>query len=481
MAGISRRELLKGAGAALVAARGGWGAAAASGLELPQGRPAVGSRHFTSAAVEALIPRVQQGIGDRALRTIFENCFPNTLDTTVYPGRYEGKPDTFVVTGDISAMWLRDSSAQVWPYLPLAREDGKLRELLEGVIRRQARMILIDPYANAFTRNKTDGPLRWARHDQTRHFAGVGERKWEVDSLCYPIRLAHGYWKATGDTGPFDAQWKEAAWTIVRTFRTQQRKHGRGPYSFERKSDVPYDTVALSGFGNPARPVGMIFSMFRPSDDACIYPLFVPANKFAVVSLRQVAELATQVLADAKLAAEADELAAEVERAVEQHGRTHHAGLGEIWAYEVDGYGNVLMMDDANAPGLLSLPYLGCCGVADAQYRRTREFVLSASNPYYFHGKAADGVGGPHEGLNMVWPMSITFRALTSTDEQEIRQCLRWLRDTTAGTGFMHESFEKDNAGKYTRSWFAWANTLFGELVVKLAAERPGLLAGELG
>ena len=393
----------------------------------------------------------------------------------------DGKPDTYVVTGDIDAMWLRDSSAQVWPYLPLAKEDEKLRELLEGVIRRQARMILLDPYANAFMRDETAAPLSWAVHDKTEHHAGVGERKWEMDSLCYPIRLAHGYWKATGDTRPFDARWKEAAWTIVRTFRTQQRKEGRGPYSFERDSAVPYDTVALSGFGNPARPVGMIFSMFRPSDDACIYPLFVPANLFAVVSLRQLAELAAHVLDDAKLAAEASELAAEVERALEQHGRTHHARVGEIWAYEVDGYGNVLMMDDANAPGLLSLPYLGCCGVDDALYRRTREFVLSASNPYFFRGKAADGVGGPHEGLNMVWPMSITFRALTSTDEQEIRQCLRWLRDTTAGTGFMHESFDKDNAAKFTRSWFAWANTLFGELVVKLAAERPGLLAGELG
>jgi hypothetical protein len=431
--------------------------------------------------VEALIPRVQRGIGDRALRTIFENCLPNTLDTTVYPGSYEDKPDTYVVTGDIDAMWLRDSSAQVWPYLPLAKEDGKLRELLEGVIRRQARMILLDPYANAFMRDETAAPLSWAVHDKTEHHAGVGERKWEIDSLCYPIRLAHGYWRATGDTGPFDARWKEAAWTIVKTFRTQQRKEGRGPYSFERDSAVPYDTVALSGFGNPARAVGLIFSMFRPSDDACIYPLFVPANHFAVLSLRQLAELAAHAVDDAKLAAEASALAAEVERALGEYGKTRHEKLGEIWAYEVDGYGNALMMDDANAPGLLTLPYLGCCPVDDALYQRTRAFVLSDSNPYFFRGTAAEGVGGPHEGLNMVWPMSIMYRALTSSDEREIRQCLRRLRDTTAGTGFMHESFDKDDAAKFTRPWFAWANTLFGELVVKLAAERPGLLGGDLG
>jgi meiotically up-regulated gene 157 (Mug157) protein len=224
----------------------------------------------------------------------------------------------------------------------------------------------------------------------------------------------------------------------------------------------------------------MIFSMFRPSDDACVYPLFVPANLFAVEALRQLAELATHVASDRKLASAAEELAAEVERALEMHGRVHHAKFGEIWAYEVDGYGNALMMDDANAPGLLSLPYLGCCGLEDAQYRRTREFVLSEANPYFFRGRAAEGVGGPHEGLNMVWPMSIMYRALTSTDEREIRECLRWLRDTTAGTGFMHESFDKDNAGKFTRSWFAWANTLFGEMVVKLVKERPGLMGAGL-
>jgi meiotically up-regulated gene 157 (Mug157) protein len=469
--------MLKGAGAALAVAQSGW---RAQGAELPQGRPAAGARHFTSAAVEALIPRVQRGIGDRALKTIFENCFSNTLDTTVYPGSYEGNPDTYVVTGDIDAMWLRDSSAQVWPYLALAKEDKKLRELLEGVIRRQARMILLDPYANAFMRDETAAPLSWAVDDKTEHHAGVGERKWEIDSLCYPIRLAHGYWKATGDTRPFDALWKEAAWTIVKTLRTQQRKEGRGPYSFERESGVPYDTVALDGFGNPARAVGLIFSMFRPSDDACIYPLFVPANHFAVLSLRQLAELAVQVVDDAKLAAEASALAGEVERALGEFGKTRHEKFGEIWAYEVDGYGNVLMMDDANAPGLLTMAYLGCCGKDDALYRRTRAFVLSDANPYFFRGTAAEGVGGPHAGLNMVWPMSLMYRALTTSDEREIRQCLRWLRDTTAGTGFMHESFDKDDAAKFTRPWFAWANTLMGELVVRLAAERPGRLGGEL-
>ncbi len=477
MVEISRRAWLQGAAAVLAFPSDVW-AQNKSGettrpLELPQARPAVGARHFTSEAVETAIQQIQKKIPDRALATLFENCFPNTLDTTVWPGNYGGKPDTYVVTGDIDAMWLRDSSAQVWPYLPLTKQDKKLRELVEGVIRRQARMILIDPYANAFMRDKAAAPLSWAVKDKTQHFPGVGERKWEVDSLCYPIRLAYGYWQQTGDTGPFDAQWKEAAWTIVRTFRAQQRKHGPGPYSFERKSESPTDTLPLGGFGNPALPVGMIFSMFRPSDDACIYPLFVPANLFAVVSLRQLAALAERVVNDTTLAAEATDLAAEVEAAVQKYGKTQHPQMGEIWAYEVDGYGNVLMMDDANAPGLLSLPYLGSGQIDDPLYQRTRQFVQSEANPYFFRGTAAEGVGGPHEGLNMIWPMSIIMRALTSTDDTEIRLCLRWLRNTTAGTGFMHETFQKDDPKVFTRPWFAWANTLFGELMVKLASDRP--------
>jgi meiotically up-regulated gene 157 (Mug157) protein len=480
MGELSRRDWLKGASAAWVLAQGGWGGINAEAAELQHARPAKGDRHFTSVAVEALIPRVQQKIADASLATIFENCFPNTLDTTVFTSSYEGKPDTYVVTGDIDAMWLRDSSAQVGPYLALAKEDAKLSELIEGLIRRHARMILLDPYANAFMRDEKSAPLSWAVNDKTEQRPGVGERKWEVDSLCYTIRLAHGYWKATGDTRPFDARWKEAAWTIVRTFRAQQRKDGPGPYKFQRESAVPNDTLPLGGFGNPARAVGMIFSMFRPSDDACIYPLFVPANLFAVVSLRKLAELAARVLDDAKLATEAEALAAEVQLGLAQFGKTRHAQFGEIWAYEVDGYGNALMMDDAGAPGLLNLPYLECCRNDEALYKRTRQFVLSEANEYFSRGKAAEGVGSPHTGSNMIWPMGFVYPALTSTDDKEIRQCLRWLRDTTAGTGFMHESFQKDDAANFTRPWFAWANTLFGELVMKLAAERPALLGSSL-
>ncbi len=439
-------------------------------------RPALGERRFTSPAVEQAIATVSKQIADSELALIFANCLPNTLDTTVSPGTYEGHPDTFVITGDIDAMWLRDSSAQVWPYLPFCGQDPKLSALIEGVIRRQTRCILLDPYANAFLPSPSSPRLPWSTHDKTEMKPGVGERKWEIDSLCYTIRLAHGYWRATGNTAPFDGHWRDAARAIVRTFREQQRKQNPGPYHFQRPALSPYDTLGLDGYGNPAKPVGLIFSGFRPSDDACVYPLFIPANLFAAVSLQQLAELAGKACHDPALAQDAYSLAKEVTAALARHGRIDGPG-GGMWAYEVDGYGNTLRMDDANAPGLLSLDYLGCLTLEGYPlYARSRAFALSPANPYFFQGTAGEGIGGPHEGLGYIWPMSIIFRAFSSTDDRETAQCLRTLRNTTAGTHFMHESFWKDDAAKYTRPWFAWANTLFGELILTLAHRRPALL-----
>ena len=278
--------------------------------KLPHARPPVADRRFSSPAVEDAIARLQRQIADPALRVLVENCLPNTLDTTVVPGAFDKLPDTYVVTGDIDAMWLRDSSAQMWPYLRLALKDARLRILLEGVIRRQARMIHLDPYANAFTRNTTDPPLSWAVNDRTEHRPGVAERKWEIDSLCYPIRLALRL--LAGDAAMPDRSTHNGAPRRMRfcaPLPQQQRKHSQGPYSFQRRAESPYDTLGLSGFGNPAQPNGMIFSMFRPSDDACIFPLFVPANLFAAKALSQLAELAAHAAQDTALAARAAALA----------------------------------------------------------------------------------------------------------------------------------------------------------------------------
>ncbi len=478
----SRRDVLKWFGAATTSAvaLGGMPARAAAGASSSyvSKRPPVAKRKFVSSAVERQLALVKSAVADPKLAWMFENCYPNTLDTTVELGTLDGKPDTFVITGDIDAMWLRDSSAQVMPYVSLAKQDSALRRLFHGLIQRQARCIRIDPYANAFMPDPTAKPLSWAQHDATDMKPGVGERKWEIDSLCYPIRLAHAYWQATADTAPFDDDWRAAMARVLQTFREQQRKDGRGPYHFQRTSPTPSESQYLQGYGNPSRPNGMIHSMFRPSDDACLYPLFVPANLFAVVSLRQLAQMSRSIHRDDAFATACTALADEVEQAVQREGRMHEADGSAYWAYEIDGFGNQLFMDDANAPSLLSLPYLGCCDRTDATYRHTRERVWSERNPYFFKGRAAEGIGGPHEGLRMVWPMSIMIYAQTSLDTAEIRQCLRWLRDTDAGTGFMHEAFDQDDPAHFTRSWFSWANTLFGELIVDVHSKHPELLRG---
>ncbi|MFH1121288.1 MAG: glycoside hydrolase family 125 protein [Bacteroidota bacterium] len=435
-------------------------------------RPAPKDRKFISRSVEATITRVKAMIADPELAWMFENCFPNTLDTTIKHHASKGVPDTFVITGDIDAMWLRDSSAQVWPYLPLVKEDTALAILVRGLINRQTRCVLIDPYANAFNYGP-DGSY-WET-DETQMKPELHERKWEVDSLCYVIRLAHEYWKVSGDASPFGEEWAQAMKLIVKTFREQQRKDGNGPYSFRRKTTSPHDTAQGAGFGNPVRPVGLICSVFRPSDDGAIFPFLIPSNFFAVQSLRQLSAMSDSVLHDKVFAMECIALAGEVHDALMKYGVADHFEYGKVYAYEADGYGSILFMDDANVPSLISLPYIAGIDEDDEIYRNTRKLVLSPLNPYFAEGKYR-GVGGPHTGREMIWPLSYVMRALTSTDDEEISYCLRMIKETHAGTGFIHESFHRDDPYKFTRSWFAWANTIFGELILKIATERPYLL-----
>ncbi len=440
----------------------------------PDRRPAPRMRKFRSNAVEETIKEIQSFLGaDSELAWLFSNCFPNTLDTTVNFSEKEGRPDTFVITGDIHAMWLRDSSAQVWPYVSLANRDPQLKDLIAGVINRQVKCIHIDPYANAF--NDGPGQSEWM-NDLTDMKPELHERKWEIDSLCYPVRLAHGYWKTTGDTSVFDASWVSAMNLIIKTFREQQRKENPGPYKFQRVTGWQTDTVAGAGYGNPVNPVGLIVSIFRPSDDATIWPFLIPSNYFAVRSLRQMAEIASSVTRDEALASDATALADEVESALTKYARALHPDHGEIIPYETDGYYNYNFMDDANVPSLLSMPYLGTIDRADPLYQRTRKFVLSRSNPYYFSGISGHGVGSPHTGLNRIWPIAITMKALTASGDYDVLSSLRMLKNTHAATGFMHESFMKDDPSQFTRKWFAWANTLFGELVLDTYRTRPELL-----
>lgn len=432
-------------------------------------------RRFKSRAVERTIETIKARIGNKELAWMFENCFPNALDTTVDFTVTDSRPDTFVSAGELDAMWLRDSAAQVWPYLPLMKNDSNLQQLIAGVINRQTRCILKDPYANAFYKNDSKvGP--W-KSDLTQMKPGVHERKWALDSLCYPIRLAYHYWKASNDRAPLGDAWREAILRTLKTFREQQRKAGPGPYSFQRRTAAQADTLAGDGYGAPAKPIGLICSMFRPTDDATLFPFLVPSNFFAVASLRQAAELLTQLHRDQETAGQCRALADEVERALREYAVVIHEKFGRILPYEIDGCGNYYCIDEGHTPSLLSLPYLDAATPGGPLYLNTRRFVLSNANPYYCAGRAAAGPAGPHCGQNMIWPLGLIIQGLTSTDDQEVRRCLLTLQKTHAGTGVMHAAFNKDDPSQFVGPWFAAANTLFGELILQSYKERPHVLS----
>ena len=435
----------------------------------PSNRPAEADRLFRSEAIEDEIKRIASLLTNARLAWMFTNCFPNTLDTTVhYEEDAEGNPDTFVYTGDIHAMWLRDSGAQVWPYVKLANKDPKLKKMLAGVILRQLKCINIDPYANAFNKEpRPDG--EWM--GDTGMKPELHERKWEIDSLCYVLRLLYEYWQTTGDNSVLGDEWIKAIQSILRTFRDQQRKDGRGSYQFLRKTDRALDTVNNGGWGAPVKPVGLIASTFRPSDDATTLLFLVPSNFMAVTSLNKAAEMLEKVSHRSDLAKQCSDLATEVSDALHKYAIYDHPKYGPIYAYEVDGFGNRVLMDDANVPSLLAMPYLGDVDINDPIYQNTRRFVWSEDNPYFFRGKAGEGIGGPHIGYDMPWPMSIMMKAFTSQSDAEIKWCIEMLMKTDAGKGFIHESFHKDDATNYTRDWFAWQNTLFGELIIKLVSD----------
>lgn len=428
------------------------------------GRPPKHQRCCTSSAVEAALAAVVHDIADPALARLFTNCLPNTLDTAV---RFTDgpRPLSFVVTGDIPAMWLRDAAHQVWPYLRFAAQDEPLRRLLAGVIHQQSDHLLADPYANAF--EQAPGLSPWADDITTAHPL-VHERKWELDSPCAWMRLSVGYWRATGDLQTFDRHWRAALHAVLQVLRTEQGSGSHSAYRFQRRTLNPLDTLALGGAGWPSAAGPLVRSAFRPSDDACTLPFHVPSNFFAMACLRSLAPLLA-ALDEAALGEAAGVLAREIQSGLD--------ALPVPWPYETDGFGGAICFDDANLPSLLALPWLGACSADDPRYRATRAAVLSRANPFFFEGRAAQGVGSPHTGAGRIWPLAIIVRALTSTGDGEIRGCLAQLLRCHAGTGFMHESFDAEEPALYTRGWFAWANSMFGELVLQLHAERPHLLA----
>jgi uncharacterized protein len=395
------------------------------------------------------------------LLPLFRQCYLNTLETTV---NLLDDGTTFVITGDIPAMWLRDSTAQIRLYLRLAAEDATIRRIVAGMIHRQAQYLLIDPYANAFNQEANG---HGHQDDQTQMNPWIWERKYELDSLCYPVQLLHDYVETTHDSSIFDENIHQMLQVIVSTMQTEQHHDERSPYRFERHGVAASDTLPLGGHGTRTNFTGMIWSGFRPSDDACKFGYLIPANMFAVVILEHLASFARDIYHDQPLADSAQRLRAEIKFGIETYAIVQHPRFGRMYAYETDGYGNYTLMDDANVPSLLSIPYLGYCARNDPLYQNTRAFVLSDANPYYFSGKYAQGVGSPHTPHGYIWPISLIMQGLTSTDADEQNALIQMLIATTADTNFMHESFQPDQPEDFTRSWFAWANSLFGEFVLR--------------
>ena len=410
---------------------------------------------------------------DEKIYLLYENGIKNTFQTTLNP-----KPDgrTFVITGDIPAMWLRDSAAQVRTLLIFSREDEAIYRLISGVVRQQAEQILADPYANAFN----DGPTgAHFMEDHTHMKDEVWERKYEVDSLCYPVQLAYLLWKSSGRTDHLDQDFRKACHTIINVFRTEQLHGVASEYRFERDEDqedrVVYETLPCGGLGNPVGVTGMTWSGFRPSDDACRYGYLIPSNMFAVVILGYMSEIAQKIFDDGMLGQLADQLAAQIDQGIRKHGIVEHEAHGKVYAYEVDGLGNYLLMDDANVPSLLAIPYFGYGAADDPIYLNTRRMLLSKDNPYYYEGRAVKGIGSPHTPENHVWPIALAVQGMTALDPWERKEIYELFKVIDAGTNLMHESVNADNPDSFTRPWFSWANSMFAEFILSInGIEIPG-------
>ena len=401
-------------------------------------------------------------IDNNKLKNIFYNCFINTMETTVEYN--EENMDTFIITGDIPAMWLRDSTSQIEHYLPFINENEDLRKLFVGLINRQVFCILHEPYANAF--NKTANGQKWD-NDITKDSPWVWERKYEIDSLCFPIRLIYKYWKKSNDSSFFNDEIRKVFYRIIETWKVEQNHFESSDYSFQRLNCSPTDTLTNEGLGNPVSYTGMTWSGFRPSDDACKYNYLIPSNMFAAVVLSYISEISEIVFRDNNLKNIADELKLEIEEGINKFGIIHTDEFGDIYAYEVDGLGNYNLMDDANVPSLLSIPYIGYKDVDDEIYQNTRKFILSKNNPYYYEGSVAKGIGSPHTPPEYIWHISLSMQGLTTKNETEINDLVNTLINSDGNTGYMHEGFYCNDSSKFTREWFAWSNSLFADFIYK--------------
>ncbi|KAL3426030.1 Meiotically up-regulated gene 157 protein 2 [Phlyctema vagabunda] len=480
-------------------------------MELPFQRPSIHCRTFSSPLVEKVIEDITSRMVDKDLARLFENAFPNTLDTTVRwhvdgtekkhselkargladDGKWQGA-QSFVVTGDINAEWLRDSTNQLLQYQPLAKKDPKIFTLILGAINTQSEYVIESPYCNAF---QPPAPSRLAPsqngQDDYVHPAYepnfVFECKYELDSLAHFLALGNTFYNSTGSTDFLNPRWYRALDTVMAvleqqsqsTFDPETSRFRKNEYTFSRKTDQGTETLPLTGVGNPLNHgTGLVRSAFRPSDDATILGFYIPANAMMSVELKRTAAI-LNAAGKPVLAQSLEKRAQLIHDGVWEYGVVQHKKFGRVFAYEVDGYGSQIMMDDANVPSLLALPILGFVAADDPVYKNTRKMLLGkSSNPYYLEGAGFKGIGGPHIGLENAWPMSLLLQVMTTDDDKEIKDLLELVLKAS-GLGLIHESINVNEIAEYTRSWFAWANSVFAQTILDLAHRKPHLIFGE--
>lgn len=476
-------------------------------LELPFQRPAEKCRTFKSKAVEKLIDSFKQKLKDEDLARLFENALPNTLDTTILWHKRKSESvqysNSFVVTGDIHAEWLRDAARQLSVYQELTPYDEDLKELIKGAINTQAYYILVNPYCNAFHPPKGTNVEKGKSAKDNVHpkvnWEQVFECKWEIDSLASFLTLTNEYYEATGDASVFNDYWVSAVENIILVLKRESTPTFNEDgnilplfYSFQRQTQIGSETLNLGGRGNPLNyDINLIRSSFRPSDDATILPYFIPGNAHMATELKKTSEILASIqdkLVEMKLTRatglipKLTKYSELIKKSIYENAVINHPKFGKVFAYEIDGYGSTIFMDDANIPSLLSLPDLGFVELDDEVYQNTRKMVLNKSgNPYYLIGRHFKGIGGPHIGIQSAWPMSLLIQIRTSTDDDEILELLELIKSTTGGLGLIHESISVHypNGVEFTRPWFAWANSEFGKTIIDLAKRKPHLIFKE--
>lgn len=467
--------------------------------ELSYQRPTVECRTFISPDLENTLTRLNSSITDPDLFRLFENAFPNTLDTAIkwkgYAANNTDEELTFIITGDINAMWLRDSSNQMQSYLPLLNNsaaNNSIASLYRGVINLQARYLLTSPFCNSFQPPVESGipPAdNSAASDDVvvppYNNASVFECKYELDSLAAFLEISTNYYAGTNDLAFFSKyQWVQAVEAVLSVARAMMTSTyaangsvNTSPYSFTRMTDRASETLENDGIGNPVQSgTGLVRSAFRPSDDATIFQFLIPANMMFSRYLNSSAQIMNAIPGQTDLANEMSALASSLHSSISDHGITSNSRYGNIYAYEVDGYGSQNLMDDANIPSLLSAPFLGYLDEEDEVYQNTRKFILSASNPYYMQGPVINSVGGPHDGPGYAWPMASIVRIFTTDNDTEITNALQEILSSTDRLGLIHESINTRNQSDWTRQWFSWANGLFGQMVLDLENRKPQIL-----